>query len=191
MLEFRTEAVRDFLDAVHVAFPASAKTGILESHTDSLRQQPFRKTDGWQGRPLEAVVVDPKSDWPTFATSAEKLLGEDKAAVVFGCWTSVSRKHVLPVFEKYNGLLFYPVQYEGQEQSPNVVYTGATPNQQAIPAVEYLMSADGGSVKRFYLAGTDYVYPRTTNDILVNFLKSKGVAESDIIVNYTPFGHQD
>jgi urea transport system substrate-binding protein len=149
------------------------------------------KKGGVLGRPLEAVVVDPKSDWPTFATSAEKLLGEDKAAVVFGCWTSVSRKHVLPVFEKHNGLLFYPVQYEGQEQSPNVVYTGATPNQQAIPAVEYLMSADGGSVKRFYLAGTDYVYPRTTNDILVNFLKSKGVAESDIIVNYTPFGHQD
>ncbi|WP_084164747.1 urea ABC transporter substrate-binding protein [Skermanella stibiiresistens] len=149
------------------------------------------KKGGVLGRPIEAVVVDPKSDWPTFATAAEKLLGEDKVSAVFGCWTSVSRKHVLPVFEKRDGLLFYPVQYEGQEQSPNVVYTGATPNQQAIPAVEYLMSADGGSVKRFYLAGTDYVYPRTTNEILVNFLKTKGVAESDIIVNYTPFGHQD
>lgn len=149
------------------------------------------KKGGLLGRPLEAVVVDPKSDWPTFATMAEKLLGEDKVAAVFGCWTSVSRKHVLPAFEKHNGLLFYPVQYEGQEQSKNVVYTGATPNQQAIPAVEYLMSKEGGSVKRFYLAGTDYVYPRTTNAILANFLKAKGVAEEDVIVRYTGFGHRD
>jgi urea transport system substrate-binding protein len=191
-----------FMSAAAAAEPV--KVGILHSLTGTMAISEItlkdtilmlvdeqNKKGGVLGRPLEAVVVDPKSDWPTFATSAEKLLGEDKAAVVFGCWTSVSRKHVLPVFEKHNGLLFYPVQYEGQEQSPNVVYTGATPNQQAIPAVEYLMSADGGSVKRFYLAGTDYVYPRTTNDILVNFLKSKGVAESDIIVNYTPFGHQD
>jgi hypothetical protein len=155
-----------FMSAAAAAEPV--KVGILHSLTGTMTISEItlkdtilmlvdeqNKKGGVLGRPLEAVVVDPKSDWPTFATSAEKLLGEDKAAVVFGCWTSVSRKHVLPVFEKHNGLLFYPVQYEGQEQSPNVVYTGATPNQHAIPAVEYLMSADGGSVKRFYLAGTD------------------------------------
>jgi len=146
---------------------------------------------GLLGKKVEAVVVDPKSDWPTFATMAEQLLTKDKVAVVFGCWTSVSRKHVLPVFEKENGLLVYPVQYEGQEQSKNVFYTGATPNQQAIPAVEYLMSKEGGSVKRWVLAGTDYVYPRTTNQILEAFLKSKGVAAEDIMISYTPFGHKD
>jgi urea transport system substrate-binding protein len=146
---------------------------------------------GLLGKKVEAVVVDPKSDWPTFATLAEQLLTKDKVAVVFGCWTSVSRKQALPVFEKDNGLLFYPVQYEGQEQSKNVFYTGATPNQQAIPAVEYLMSKEGGSVKRWVLAGTDYVYPRTTNQILEAFLKSKGVPAEDIMVNYTPFGQKD
>ena len=146
---------------------------------------------GVLGKKLEPVVVDPASDWPLFAEKARELLARDKVAVVFGCWTSVSRKSVLPVFEELNGLLFYPVQYEGQEQSKNVFYTGAAPNQQAIPAVEYLMSEDGGGAKRWVLLGTDYVYPRTTNKILRAFLKSKGVAESDIWETYTPFGHSD
>lgn len=119
------------------------------------------------------------------------MLTQDKVAVVFGCWTSVSRKSVLPVFEELNGLLFYPVQYEGEEMSPNVFYTGAAPNQQAIPAVEYLMSEDGGAAKRYFLLGTDYVYPRTTNKILRAFLHSKGVADKDIEEVYTPFGHSD
>ena len=146
---------------------------------------------GVMGQQLEPVVVDPASDWPLFAEKARELLTRDKVAVVFGCWTSVSRKSVLPVFEELNGLLFYPVQYEGQEQSKNVFYTGAAPNQQAIPAVEYLMSEDGGGAKRWVLLGTDYVYPRTTNKILRAFLKSKGVAEADIWETYTPFGHSD
>ena len=146
---------------------------------------------GVMGKKLEPVVVDPASDWPLFAEKARELLTRDKVAVVFGCWTSVSRKSVLPVFEELNGLLFYPVQYEGQEQSKNVFYTGAAPNQQAIPAVEYLMSEDGGGAKRWVLLGTDYVYPRTTNKILRAFLKSKGVAEADIWESYTPFGHSD
>lgn len=148
-------------------------------------------TGGVLGKKLEPVVVDPASDWPLFAEKARELLARDKVAVVFGCWTSVSRKAVLPVFEELNGLLFYPVQYEGQEQSKNVFYTGAAPNQQAIPAVEYLMSEDGGGAKRWVLLGTDYVYPRTTNKILRAFLKSKGVAEADIWETYTPFGHSD
>jgi urea transport system substrate-binding protein len=147
------------------------------------------KKGGLLGMKLEADVVDPASDWPLFATKAEQLLVKDKVAVVFGCWTSVSRKSVLPVFEKNNGLLFYPVQYEGEESSKNVIYTGAAPNQQAIPAVDYLMKEVG--VKRWVLAGTDYVYPRTTNKILEAYLKSKGVADSDIMINYTPFGHSD
>jgi urea transport system substrate-binding protein len=146
---------------------------------------------GVMGRQLEAVVVDPASNWPLFAEKARGLLTQDKVAVVFGCWTSVSRKSVLPVFKELNGLLFYPVQYEGEELEHNVFYTGAAPNQQAIPAVEYLMSKDGGSAKRFVLLGTDYVYPRTTNKILRAFLKSKGVAETDIDEVYTPFGHSD
>ena len=146
---------------------------------------------GVLGRKLEAVVVDPASNWPLFAEKARQLLTQDKVAVVFGCWTSVSRKSVLPVFEELNGLLFYPVQYEGEELSKNVFYTGAAPNQQAIPAVEYLMSKDGGGAKRWVLLGTDYVYPRTTNKILRAFLKSKGVAEADIMEDYTPFGHSD
>jgi urea transport system substrate-binding protein len=147
------------------------------------------KKGGVMGKKLEAVVVDPKSDWPTFAQMAEQLLVKDKVAVVFGCWTSSSRKSVLPVFEKNNGLLFYPVQYEGEESSKNVIYTGAAPNQQAIPAVDYLMKEVG--VKRWVLEGTDYVYPRTTNKILEAYLKSKGVAQADIIINYTPFGFSD
>src|SRR5246500_5402814 len=146
---------------------------------------------GVLGKKLEAVVVDPASNWPLFAEKARQLLTQDKVAVVFGCWTSVSRKSVLPVFEELNGLLFYPVQYEGEELSKNVFYTGAAPNQQAIPAVEYLMSKEGGGAKRWVLLGTDYVYPRTTNKILRAFLKSKGVAEKDIDEKYTPFGHSD
>src|SRR6187455_1122843 len=146
------------------------------------------KKGGVLGRKLEAVVVDPASDWPLFAEKAQQLLEKDKVAVVFGCWTSVSRKSVLPVFEKDNGLLFYPVQYEGEESSKNVIYTGAAPNQQAIPAVDYLM---GLGVKRWVLEGTDYVYPRTTNKILEAYLLSKGVAAADISINYTPFGHSD
>src|SRR5712664_551247 len=147
------------------------------------------KKGGLLGRKLEAVVVDPASNWPLFAEKARGLLEVDKVAVVFGCWTSVSRKSVLPVFEKDNGLLFYPVQYEGEESSKNVIYTGAAPNQQAIPAVDYLMKGVG--VKRWVLEGTDYVYPRTTNKILEAYLKAKGVADADISINYTPFGFSD
>jgi|CZKU01.1.fsa_nt_gi urea transport system substrate-binding protein len=146
---------------------------------------------GVLGKKLEAVVVDPASNWPLFAEKARELLQKDGVAVTFGCWTSVSRKSVLPVFEELNGLLFYPVQYEGEESSYNVFYTGAAPNQQAIPALEYLMSDKGGGAKRFELLGTDYVYPRTTNKILRYFLKSKGVSDDDIHEEYTPFGHSD
>src|SRR3990172_6402300 len=146
---------------------------------------------GVLGKKLEPVVVDPASNWPLFAEKARQLISQDKTAVVFGCWTSVSRKSVLPVFEGLNGLLFYPVQYEGEELSKNVFYTGAAPNQQAIPAVEYLMSKEGGGAKRFFLLGTDYVYPRTTNKILRAFLLSKGVKGADIEEIYTPFGHND
>src|SRR5204863_6215478 len=146
---------------------------------------------GVLGRPIEPVVVDPASNWPLFAEKARQLLTQDKVAAVFGCWTSVSRKSVLPVFEELNGLLYYPVQYEGEELSQNVFYTGAAPNQQAIPAVEYLMSKEGGGATRFFLLGTDYVYPRTTNKILRAFLKSKKVEEKDIQEIYTPFGHSD
>ena len=146
---------------------------------------------GVMGKKLEPVVVDPASNWPLFAEKAKQLITQDKVAVVFGCWTSVSRKSVLPVFEELNSLLFYPVQYEGEELSKNVFYTGAAPNQQAIPAVEYLMSKEGGGAKRFVLLGTDYVYPRTTNKILRAFLHSKGVKDSDIDEKYTPFGHSD
>ena len=149
------------------------------------------KKGGLLGKKLEAVVVDPASDWPLFAEKARELIEKEKVAAVFGCWTSVSRKSVLPVFEELNGLLFYPVQYEGEESSKNVFYTGAAPNQQAIPAVDYLMSEEGGSVERWVLAGTDYVYPRTTNKILEAYLKAKGVAAEDIMINYTPFGHSD
>src|SRR5215510_4335558 len=147
------------------------------------------KKGGLLGKKLEAVVVDPASNWPLFSEKASQLLEKDKVAVVFGCWTSVSRKSVLPVFEKDNGLLFYPVQYEGEESSKNVIYTGAAPNQQAIPAVDYLMKEVG--VKRWVLEGTDYVYPQTTNKILQAYLKSKGVTDADISINYTPFGNSD
>ncbi|MFY0658650.1 MAG: urea ABC transporter substrate-binding protein [Neptunomonas phycophila] len=146
------------------------------------------KKGGLLGKQLEAVVVDPASNWPLFAEKARELVEKDKVSAVFGCWTSVSRKSVLPVFEETDNLLFYPVQYEGEESSKNVFYTGAAPNQQAIPAVDYLM--DQG-VERWVLAGTDYVYPRTTNKVLEAYLKDKGVAEEDIMINYTPFGHSD
>ncbi|HVY20750.1 MAG TPA: urea ABC transporter substrate-binding protein [Bauldia sp.] len=149
------------------------------------------KKGGLLGKKLEAVVVDPASDWPLFAEKARELISQDKVAAVFGCWTSVSRKSVLPVFKELNSILFYPVQYEGEESERNVFYTGAAPNQQAIPAVDYLMSDEGGAVKRWVLEGTDYVYPRTTNKILEAYLLAKGVAPEDIKINYTPFGFSD
>jgi urea transport system substrate-binding protein len=146
---------------------------------------------GVLGRKLQPVVVDPASNWDLFAEKAKQLLLQDKVAVVFGCWTSVSRKSVLPVFENNNGLLFYPVQYEGEECSKNVFYTGATPNQQLIPGAEYLMSREGGAYKKFYLLGTDYVFPRTANKILRAFLLAKGIPADSIAEEYTPFNHQD
>ncbi|MEH6814665.1 MAG: transporter substrate-binding protein, partial [Motiliproteus sp.] len=147
------------------------------------------KAGGLLGKQLEAVVVDPASNWPLFAEKARELIEKDKVDAIFGSWTSVSRKSVLPVIEELDSVFFYPVQYEGEESSKNVFYTGAAPNQQAIPAVNYLMNDLG--VKRWVLAGTDYVYPRTTNKILEAYLKAKGVADEDIMINYTPFGHSD
>jgi urea transport system substrate-binding protein len=147
------------------------------------------KKGGVNGKMLEAVVVDPASDWPLFAEKARELLTVSEVDVIFGCWTSVSRKSVLPVIEELNGLLFYPVQYEGEESSKNVFYTGAAPNQQAIPATDYYLEELG--VEKFALLGTDYVYPRTTNNILESYLKDKGIPAEDIFVNYTPFGHSD
>jgi urea transport system substrate-binding protein len=147
------------------------------------------KKGGLLGKKLEAVVVDPASNWPLFAEKARELISQNKVAAVFGCWTSVSRKSVLPVFKELNNILFYPVQYEGEESERNVFYTGAAPNQQAIPAVDYLAKEE--KVQRWVLAGTDYVYPRTTNKILEAYLKSKGVKSEDIMINYTPFGHAD
>ncbi len=144
---------------------------------------------GLLGKKIEAVVVDPASDWPLFAEKARELIEKDEVDAIFGCWTSVSRKSILPVVEELNSVVFYPVQYEGEESSKNVFYTGAAPNQQAIPAVDYLMSES--DVERWVLAGTDYVYPRTTNKILEAYLKAKGVADEDIMINYTPFGHSD
>ena len=151
----------------------------------------LNKNGGLLGKQVEAVVVDPASDWPLFAEKARELIEKDKVDVVFGCWTSVSRKSVLPVFEELNSMLFYPVQYEGEESSRNVFYTGSAPNQQAIPAVDYLMSEDGGGAERIVLLGTDYVYPRTTNKILRSYLNGKGISDEDIMENYTPFGHSD
>jgi urea transport system substrate-binding protein len=207
----RTRIVRSLLAAglVFLAAPRAdaadtIKVGVLHSLSGtmaisetSLKDvalmafEEINASGGLLGKQIEPVVVDPKSDWPLFAEKARELIQRDKVAAVFGCWTSVSRKSVLPVFEELNGLLFYPVQYEGEEASKNVFYTGAAPNQQAIPAVEYLMSEEGGGAKRFVLLGTDYVYPRTTNKILRYFLKSKGVAEADILEKYTPFSHSD
>jgi urea transport system substrate-binding protein len=165
---------------------AISETTLKDTMLMLIEQQ--NAAGGLLGKKLEAVVVDPASDWPLFAEKARELVQVNKVAAVFGCWTSVSRKSVLPVFEELNSLLFYPVQYEGEESSKNVFYTGAAPNQQAIPAVDYLMDL---GVERWVLAGTDYVYPRTTNKILEAYLKAKGVPESDIMINYTPFGHSD
>ncbi|MDX1467547.1 MAG: urea ABC transporter substrate-binding protein, partial [Halomonas sp.] len=161
---------------------------VLKDTVEMLIEQQ-NANGGLLGRQLEAVVVDPASDWPLFAEKARELLAQEEVDVIFGNWTSVSRKSVLPVVEELNGLLFYPVQYEGEESSENVFYTGAAPNQQAIPAVNYLMNEVG--VERWVLAGTDYVYPRTTNKILEAYLKGHGVGEADIMINYTPFGHSD
>ena len=166
---------------------AISETTLKDTVLMMVEQQ--NKKGGLLGKKLEAVVVDPASNWPLFAEKTRELLEKEKVDVIFGCWTSVSRKSVLPVIEELNGLMFYPVQYEGEESSKNVFYTGAAPNQQAIPAVNYLM--DDLGVERFVLAGTDYVYPRTTNKILENYLKDKGVASEDIMINYTPFGHSD
>ncbi len=166
---------------------AISETTLKDTMLMLIEQQ--NKKGGLLGKKLEAVVVDPASNWPLFAEKARELIQKEKVASVFGCWTSVSRKSVLPVFEELNSLLFYPVQYEGEQSSKNVFYTGAAPNQQAIPAVDYLMNEMG--VKRWVLAGTDYVYPRTTNKILEAYLKAKGVAQKDIMINYTPFGHSD
>jgi urea transport system substrate-binding protein len=166
---------------------AISETTLKDTVLFMIDQQ--NKKGGLLGKKLEAVVVDPASNWPLFAEKARELITKDKVSVVFGCWTSVSRKSVLPVFKELNNILFYPVQYEGEESERNVFYTGAAPNQQAIPAVDYLMKEE--KVKRWVLAGTDYVYPRTTNKILEAYLKSKGVKEEDIMVNYTPFGHSD
>lgn len=182
----------------------SVKIGILHSLSGtmaisevSLRDvvlmavDEINATGGVLGKQIEPVIVDPASDWDLFAEKSKELLINKNVSAVFGCWTSVSRKSVLPVFEEHNGLLFYPVQYEGEECSANIIYTGATPNQQLIPAAEYLMSEEGGGYKKFYLLGTDYVFPRTANKILKAFLLSKGVPEKDIIEEYTPFHHQD
>jgi urea transport system substrate-binding protein len=168
---------------------AISETALKETALMTIAE--INAAGGVMGKKLVPVVVDPASNWPLFAEKARQLISQDRVAVVFGCWTSVSRKSVLPVFSELNGLLFYPVQYEGEELEKNVFYTGAAPNQQAIPAVEYLMSPDGGGAKRFFLLGTDYVYPRTTNKILRAFLHSKGVQDTDIAEVYTPFGHGD
>ncbi|MGV6874294.1 urea ABC transporter substrate-binding protein [Pseudochelatococcus sp. B33] len=202
-----------FLAVVGIALPAgmaaaqteeTIKVGILHSLSGTMAISETALKDlalmtideinasgGVLGKKLEAVVVDPASDWPLFAEKARELLAEHKVAAVFGCWTSVSRKSVLPVFKELNGLLFYPVQYEGEELERNVFYTGAAPNQQAIPAVEYLLSEDGGGAERIVLLGTDYVYPRTTNKILRAFLNGKGITDENILEIYTPFGHAD
>jgi urea transport system substrate-binding protein len=192
--------------ALAAALPAKAqdtiKVGILHSlsGTMAISETTLKdvmlmlideqnKKGGLLGKKLEPVVVDPASNWPLFAEKARELISKDKVAAVFGCWTSVSRKSVLPVFKELDSILFYPVQYEGEESERNVFYTGAAPNQQAIPAVDYLMREE--KVKRWVLEGTDYVYPRTTNKILEAYLKSKGVKDEDISINYTPFGHAD
>jgi urea transport system substrate-binding protein len=146
---------------------------------------------GLLGKKLEAVVVDPASEWYNYIEEAHELLMKDKVAVVFGCWTSASRQAVVPVFERSNGLLFYPVQYEGEESSRNVFYTGAAPNQQAIPAVRYLMSKEGGEIRRWVLLGTENPYPRTTNRILSAYLETEGVPAGDITTIYTPPGHSE
>lgn len=201
---FLSLVVMLFAVQFNVYAAGTVKLGILHSLSGtmaisevSLRDvvlmaiEEINASGGVLGKTIEPVVVDPASDWDLFAEKAKQLLLKDKVDVVFGCWTSVSRKSVLPVFEENNGLLFYPVQYEGEECSSNVIYTGATPNQQLIPAAEYMMSEDGGSYSKFYLLGTDYVFPRTSNKILRAFLLAKGVPEENIMEEYTPFHHQD
>ena len=196
-------AARLHVSAAHAA-EDTIKVGILHSlsGTMAISESVLKDTvlmliadqnrkGGLLGKKLEPVVVDPASNWDAFTDKALELLAKEKAAVVFGCWTSSSRKAVIPVFERFNGLLFYPVQYEGEESSRNVFYTGAAPNQQAIPAVRYLMSKEGGEIRRWVLLGTDYVYPRTTNRILSAYLATEGVAADDITTIYTPFGHSD
>src|SRR4029078_11140433 len=192
------------LPAPQAAAQETIKVGILHSLSGTMAISETTLKDvmlmlieeqnakgGLLGKKLEPVVVDPASNWPLFAEKARELLAVQKVAAVFGCWTSASRKSVLPIFEQLNGLLFYPVQYEGEESSRNVFYTGAAPNQQAIPAVRYLMGKEGGEIRRWVLLGTDYVYPRTTNRILSAYLASEGVAPEDITSIYTPFGHSD
>jgi urea transport system substrate-binding protein len=207
-----SNSIQSALLAVWLSFAASTahaaedtiKVGILHSlsGTMAISESVLKDTvlmliadqnkkGGLLGKKLEPVVVDPASDWDAFAEMASELLTREKVAVVFGCWTSISRKAVLPVFEHLNGLLFYPVQYEGEESSRNIFYLGAAPNQQAIPAVRYLMSKEGGEVRRWVLLGTDYVYPRTTNRILSAYLAAEGVSGEDITTIYTPFGHSD
>ena len=166
---------------------AISETTLKDTMLMLIDQQNAR--GGLLGKQIEAVVVDPASDWPLFAEKTRELLTVQDVDVIFGSWTSVSRKSALPVLEELNGLMFYPVQYEGEESSKNVFYTGAAPNQQAIPATDYFLEELG--VEKFALLGTDYVYPRTTNNILESYLKSKGIAQEDIFVNYTPFGHSD
>ncbi len=192
LLSFSTVAMTAETIKVGVLHSLSGTMAISETtlkDTVLMMIEEQNKKGGLLGKQLEAVVVDPASNWPLFAEKTRELLSQEKVDVIFGCWTSVSRKSVLPVIEELNGLLFYPVQYEGEESSKNVFYTGAAPNQQAIPAVDYLMDEIG--VERWVLAGTDYVYPRTTNKILEAYLKAKGVSDSDIMINYTPFGHSD
>jgi urea transport system substrate-binding protein len=204
----RTAAVASLAALTHLTLPDKAaaqdtiKVGILHSLSGTMAIsettlkdvmlmliEEQNKKGGLLGKKLEAVVVDPASNWPLFAEKARELISQHKVAAVFGCWTSVSRKSVLPVFKELNSILFYPVQYEGEESERNVFYTGAAPNQQAIPAVDYLMKEE--KVQRWVLAGTDYVYPRTTNKILEAYLKAKGFKPEDIMINYTPFGHSD
>ncbi|SFE65178.1 urea ABC transporter substrate-binding protein [Roseivivax sediminis] len=166
---------------------AISETTLKDTMLMLVEQQ--NEAGGLLGCDLEAVVVDPASDWPLFAEKARELLTVNEVDVIFGSWTSVSRKSVLPVLEELNGLMFYPVQYEGEESSKNVFYTGAAPNQQAIPAVDYFLEELG--IEKFALLGTDYVYPRTTNNILESYLQDAGIPSEDIFVNYTPFGHSD
>ncbi|MCG7497393.1 urea ABC transporter substrate-binding protein [Vibrio sp. Of7-15] len=189
---FSTSALAEDTIKVGVLHSLSGTMAISETtlkDTVLMLVDEQNKRGGLLGKKLEAVVVDPASDWPLFAEKARELIEKEKVDVVFGGWTSVSRKSMLPVFEELNSLLFYPVQYEGEESSKNVFYTGAAPNQQAIPAVDYLMNEM--DVERWVLAGTDYVYPRTTNKILEAYLKGKGVQANDIMISYTPFGHSD
>jgi|TARA_B100000929_G_scaffold256509_1_gene218774 urea transport system substrate-binding protein len=190
------------VSSLSIAEEDTIKVGVLHSLTGTMAisettlkdtvlmmVEEQNKQGGLLGKKLEAVVVDPASNWPLFAEKARELIVQEKVDVIFGGWTSVSRKSVLPVVEELNGLLFYPVQYEGEESSKNVFYTGAAPNQQAIPAVDYLMNDIGA--ERWVLLGTDYVYPRTTNKILEAYLKANGVSDEDIMIQYTPFGHSD